>query len=133
MSLASRFFGSRADYPDPADVSLDLPATRAHEIVANKRRKYTIRTLARLDAGEGVPLDRIIEHVAARESGTTTSEVTKKQYNRAYTGLHQAHLDVLEESGLVNHDSEEGILYATPDTHEAVTFMDVAEMMGAEK
>lgn len=96
-----------------------------HALLANRRRRYTIRAL---DTERGpVALGTLAEGLAAAEHGIAPTAVTSVQRKVAYTALQQHHLPKLDRAGLVRFDRREGVVTPTP------RLADIAAAAGAER
>lgn len=130
MSLASRIF--RSEGPDPETVSLGIPLADAYELLKEERRQWTLQAVA--DGQEGQKtIGGLAVDLAAHELDKHPDLVDSKERKARYVTLLQSHLPKLDKAGLVNFNKDRGTIRATPDTHEAVAFMDVdASMVEAE-
>lgn len=138
MSLtdrAQRFFSAPDEpdtRPDPTDVNVNLPLDSVYTMLSTWRRRAVLRELDASDDGTGVDVSDLARAVAGEECGKDEDEVSGGEYNRVYTALYQAHLQKLEQHGLVDFDRENGDVFATGQTAEAVAFLDVDSSMIAE-
>ncbi|MFC5136056.1 MULTISPECIES: DUF7344 domain-containing protein [Haloferacaceae] len=82
-----------------------LPRETVFEILRNERRRHVLRYLKAHDGGP-VAFEDLVEYVAASENGVDVEELTATQRKRAYAGLTQTHLPMLEERGVIHHDHE---------------------------
>lgn len=74
--------------------------------LADHRRRCVCHYLDRAD--DPVPVDELAELLAASMSEKTRAVLTVDEIEKTRTELHRMHLPKLVETGLVNHDSEEG-------------------------
>jgi|AntRauMinimDraft_4_1070384.scaffolds.fasta_scaffold00431_2 hypothetical protein len=74
------------------------------EVLANRRRRLAVRVLE--DASGPLGIGPLATRVAAREHGIDPSEVTHRQRKSAYTALHQNHLPMLADVGIVEAERE---------------------------
>jgi len=81
-----------------------LPEGEIHEILANQRRRATIRHLSVTREGGRTSLRELSETIAARETGESPPPRTTRE--SVYNSLHQTHLPKLEELGVVTYDRE---------------------------
>lgn len=72
------------------------------QILSNERRRLVIVNLS--DREDPIDLRTLSEYVASLENDKPIGEQTPAEYKRARIGLHQAHLDRMEESGVVTRD-----------------------------
>jgi hypothetical protein len=74
------------------------------EVLANRRRRLAVRVLD--DASGPLGIGPLATRVAARERGVDPADVTSQQRKSAYTALHQNHLPMLADVGVVTADRE---------------------------
>lgn len=79
--------------------SADLTADTVFSALSNARRRGVLTILRHRETPVGIR--ELAEHIAAWENDTTPEEVTYKQRKRVYTSLHQTHLPMLEDAGLI--------------------------------
>jgi DNA-binding transcriptional ArsR family regulator len=90
--------GTRSDAGESAE------ADAVFEVLANRRRRLVVRVLE--DASGSLDIGELATRVAARERGVDPSEVTYRQRKSAYTALHQNHLPMLADVGVVAAERE---------------------------
>lgn len=88
-------------------------------ILQNERRRYTIFYLKHVDGK--VDLGHLSEQVAAWENNVHPDKLTSKQRKRVYIALYQNHLSRMEEDGIVEYNSERGIV-SSGDNAEIVEY-----------
>jgi hypothetical protein len=81
-----------------------LPEGEIFEILANRRRRETIRHLSVDADGRARSLKRLSEEIATRETGQSPPPRAVRE--SVYNSLHQTHLPKLEELGVVTYDRE---------------------------
>lgn len=87
---------------DDGTLSEDVTFT----VLKNQRRREALRYLRRV-GGESC-LGEVAEHVAARENGVERRELSSTQRKRAYVSLHQSHLPMMDDAGVVAFDQDRG-------------------------
>lgn len=75
-----------------------------YQILGNQRRRYLLSVLVEED--EPADIGRLAEQVAALENDRPVEDVTYDQRKSVYTGLHQNHLPLMEDEGLVRSEQE---------------------------
>jgi DNA-binding transcriptional ArsR family regulator len=97
---------------DPAVTDEGPLSTEAiFETLSNRRRRYTLHYLKRL--GEPVPIRDLSEQLAAWENEVGREQVRPKERKRLYTALHQTHLPKMHGLGVVEYDSDRGVVGLT--------------------
>lgn len=79
-----------------------LPEATIYEILANRRRRETLRNLA--PDGGPLSLRTLSEEIAARETGESPPPRATRE--SVYNSLHQTHLPRLDDLGIVSYDRE---------------------------
>jgi DNA-binding transcriptional ArsR family regulator len=77
-------------------------------ILSNQRRRYVLYYLKQHSGP--VELMEVVDQMAAWEEGVSVDAVPEQAQKRAYVALYQTHIPKLEEAGLVEYDSDSGIL-----------------------
>jgi hypothetical protein len=77
-------------------------------ILSNQRRRYVLYYLKQ--QGSPVELMEVVDQMAAWEEGVSVDAVPEQAQKRAYVALYQTHIPKLEEAGLVEYDSDSGML-----------------------
>lgn len=78
------------------------------DLLSSPRRRYVLYYLR--DTGEEIDLTRLAEEVAAWENETTVDDLTQQERKRVYVSLYQTHIPRLVDAGLVEHDTESGMV-----------------------
>lgn len=99
-----------------------LPLDGIFEILKNQRRRYTIKFLNRQEGT--VTLSDLAEHVAAEECETTVEALSSAQRKRAYVGLYQCHLPKMDEMGIVDFNSDRGMISLGPNAEQLDPYFD---------
>lgn len=97
-----------ADLPKPPD---KLSQNHLFTILSNRRRRYTVHFLKQVN--DAVSVRELAEQVAAWENGKSKDELTSQERKRVYISLYQGHLSTLAEEGLVEYDSDRGLVSPT--------------------
>ena len=93
------------------------------EVLRNQRRRYVLQYLKQ--DGEPVSLGDLAQQVAAWEYETTLDEVTSEQRKRVYTTLQQTHLPKMDEVGILQFDSDEGLIEPTDQTAHISVYLEI--------
>jgi len=93
------------------------------DVLRNQRRRYVLQYLK--NAEDPVELGELATQVAAWEYDTTLEEVSSEQRKRVYTTLQQTHLDKMAEAGIVDYDSDRGIITATEQTDDLTIYLEI--------
>lgn len=75
-----------------------------YEVLANRRRRETLRNLSDARDGGPISLQELSERIAAQETGESPPPRTTRE--SVYNSLHQTHLPKLEELGVVVYDRD---------------------------
>jgi len=78
-----------------------------------------------LQQEEPVSLRDLSRQVAAWENRIEPADVTPRQRKRAYTALHQSHLPKLDDTGIVEYDTDRGRIEPTDRLAELRVYMEV--------
>jgi hypothetical protein len=135
MDLTSSLFPSRNDADSESNSESGAePALEGVELddllgaLANERRRITLRHVA---AHEGpVGKGTLAELVAADELDVPVETLTGKERKSVYVALHQSHLEVLDDAGLVEWD--EAKVRPTPAIDAALDVLDHADDLTGE-
>lgn len=93
------------------------------EVLQNERRRYVLQYLRR--HGGPVELGELATQVAAWEYRCGTDQLSKDQRKRVYTTLQQTHLPRLDEAGIVDYDSDHGIITTTQYTDDLTVYLEI--------
>lgn len=94
----------------------DLSKDELFRILSSARRRYIIYYLHR--SGEEMDLKRLATLIAAKENGTSETEVTDEDRQRVYISLYQTHLPKLEEAGIINYDEDARLVTLTTEAKQ---------------
>lgn len=89
----------------------ELTQDDVFEILSSPRRRYLLYHLRQRQ--EPVELTTLAEHVAAWENGVDTEDLTTQERKRVYVSLYQTHVPKLDDAGIVEYDSESGMVALT--------------------
>lgn len=88
-----------------------LSRDEVYDILSNARRRFVIYFLR--DRGEPVQLSELSDRVAAWENEVPIEDLTDQQVKRVYVSLYQTHIPKLEDTGIVEYDSDSGVVRLT--------------------
>lgn len=104
-------------------MSTELSKDDLYEVMANRRRRYTVHALNGTD--EPMEIGDIAEKVAAWENGVEMDRVTYDERKRVYTALQQSHLPKMDEKGVVEFDKNRGTVAPTASLEDVEIYMDI--------
>jgi hypothetical protein len=93
------------------------------EMLSNRRRRYVLHYLGQVE--EPVTIRALSEQIAAWEHGVDRSEVTPKIRKRVYTALHQTHLPKMDQRGVVEYDTDRGVVELSDSVADFAIYLDV--------
>lgn len=96
------------------------------DVLRNRRRQRIIQYLQRNEGDGPFDLGELVEHVAAREAGTTRSEITPVERKRVYNALRQTHLPKLDDAGMITYDREANRIEFSAATRDAHRYLEHA-------
>lgn len=105
-----------------------IPEGEIYEILANRRRRETIRHLTVSAATGPVSLRELSTEVAARETGK--SPPPRGIRESVYNSLHQTHLPMLHELGIVEYDRETRTVELRQRARDVDRYMEVVTGYG---
>ena len=106
-------------------MATQLPKDDLYEVLANRRRRYTVHALE--GNGREMELGEIAEKVAAWENDIDEVEVSYDERKRVYTALQQSHLPKMERKGVVEYDKNRGIVKPTPALEDVDVYMEIIQ------
>ncbi len=106
-----------------SSISTALSTDDVYDILSNRRRRYAIHYLKQ--TGEPVDVSTLAEQVAAWENGKTPEELGSQERKRVYISLYQSHLPTLEKRGLINYDSDRGVVELTDPLANADIYLEI--------
>lgn len=127
----------QGSYPGVQRSSSDISVEEA-EVLRNSRRRGVIKALSEeesmLESLAGLFLEQeerevrdksdVAEQVASWEMGERPEDIPRNKLKSVKTTLHQHHIPLLEEKGIIEYFREENLLRSVPETDE------YAEMIG---
>lgn len=99
-----------------------------YRVLSNPRRRATIRHLGRGRTGDAVPLGELAAAVAATEAGA--DPVPSRLRDSVYASLHQTHLPILEELGVLRYDQATRTVHRAERARDLDPYMDVVTGAG---
>jgi len=93
------------------------------DVLQNERRRHVLQYLRQ--HGGPVSLGELADHVAAAEYDCLIDEVTSAQRKRVYTTLQQSHLPQMDEVGIIEYDSDDGVITTTDQTEELTVYLEI--------
>lgn len=108
---------------DVPDVGLSLD--EFFDVLSNRRRRLAIRLVdGAARAGDGYLAKReLVTQIAALETGKRPGRVSRSERKRAYSGLHQWHLEPLDEAGLIEYYPDHDVVCATEATAPVAAYL----------
>jgi len=100
--------GTDRKQSDDATLSTDV----LYDVLTNRRRRYTIHYLKQR-AGDPVEMGDLSTQVAAWETGTDPEALAYDERKRVHTSLYQHHAPKLDDAGIVDYDSQRGVIELT--------------------
>jgi hypothetical protein len=104
--------------PDP-----DLTKGEIFDVLRNQRRRFVLQYLKKVEGP--VELGDLATQVAAWEYETPIDEVSSEQRKRVYTTLQQTHLSKMHDAGIVDYDSDAGLINSTDHTAELNVYLEI--------
>jgi hypothetical protein len=105
-----------------------LPESVVYEILANPRRRGTIRHLTETAAGRTVSLRDLATAIAAEETGQSPPPRSCRE--SVYNSLHQTHLPKLDELGIIEYDREGRAVSVRDSAREIDQYMELLTPSG---
>jgi len=102
--------------------SQTLPQDTAFDMLSNGRRRFVLRQLQR--RRDGVELSDLAEQLAAEENDLPPGELSSQQRKRTYVSLYQTHIPKLADAGVVDYDSDTGMVYPTRHVDELAQYFE---------
>ena len=121
----------RTTMPDDSATSEDSTALpdgglskgEIFDVLRNQRRRFVLQYLKR--KGEPVELGDLATQVASWEYRTPCDEVSSEQRKRVYTTLQQTHLSKMHDAGIVDYDSDAGLINSTDQTADLNVYLEI--------
>lgn len=83
-----------------------LSQDRVFDILSNPRRRFVLHYLS--SQSDSIPLRELADEVARWETGDET--LSPQQRKRVYVSLYQTHIPRLADAGMIEFDSESGLV-----------------------
>lgn len=83
-----------------------ISQNRAFDILSNARRRFILSYLSQTEGP--VQLRELADEVARWETGSES--LSRKERKRVYVSLYQTHIPRLEDAGVIDYDSESGLV-----------------------
>lgn len=100
-----------------------LSQDQVFDILSNQRRRYALHYLS--GTQDGVSHQTLARQIAAWENEIPVESVSKQQQKRVYVSLYQTHIPKLESIGVVEYDSDTGMITLTNRADEVTTYLRV--------
>lgn len=97
----------------------NLSPTRIFSLLADDRRRHTMRYLARTVGA--VAIGEVAEEIALREG-----DLTRDRYERVVTGLFHTHVPLLSEAGLIRYDPEREVVTRLPAADQLSPYLELS-------
>ncbi len=104
-----------------ADTSAEISTDVVFEILSNTRRRMVLYYLRKL--GGSASVQELAEQIAALENDVDVEELQSQQRKRVYVSLYQTHIPKLEETGIIEYDDTQGMIYLTDRATEIDTYL----------
>lgn len=101
----------------------ELTSETAYAVLSDKRRRYAIHYLKQ--AENPVTVRELAEQVAAWENEKPLDEITSQERKRVYIALYQSHLPTLDKQGIVDYDSDRGVVSLTEAMAARTIYLEV--------
>jgi len=95
------------------------------DLLSNQRRRYVLYYLKEID--DSIQLQDLADQVSAWENEMPIDELSYQQRKRVYVSLYQTHIPKLEEAGLIEYDSDTGMVSITTRHDELGGFLPTEE------
>jgi len=95
------------------------------ELLSSPRRRYILYHLRQTDGP--VELTTLAEQVAAWENETDVDNITEQERKRVYVSLYQTHIPRLDEAGVIEYDSDSGMVSLASQAREIDNYLDSTE------
>lgn len=92
----------------------------AFDLLSNARRRFVLRQLQ--EGSDPIELGDLAGALAAKENGVSVEELTAQQRKRTYVSLYQTHIPKMVESGIIEYDSDSGVISSTKHVDELAAY-----------
>lgn len=100
-----------------------LTQNRVFDLLSNARRRFVLHYLSRQDGP--VELRQLADEVARWETGSES--LSRQERKRVYVSLYQSHIPRLVDAGIVEFDSESGLVRLVDNVAEINRYIDGGE------
>ena len=100
--------------------------TDLFEVLSNDRRRYALHYFMQ-HADEPVEMGDLSTQVAAWEHGTAPEQVSYDQRKSVHTSLYQYHVPKLDETGIVDYDSQRGVAELTDEGRQVDLYLEAVQ------
>lgn len=95
------------------------------ELLSSPRRRFILYHLRR-HGGEAT-IDELTTEIAAWENDLPPEELSRQDEKRVYVSLYQTHIPKFEDEGVIEYDSEEGLVRLTRRAGELDPYLETEE------
>lgn len=95
------------------------------DILSSPRRRYVLYYLRK--EGGPVELTDLAAELAEWEYDVSSEDLTKQQRKRIYVSLYQTHVPRLASAGLIEYDSDSGLISLTDDVYQIDSYLPDSE------
>lgn len=99
----------------------DLSQDLVFDLLSNRRRRFVLHYLIRED--RPVSIQELSRQLAMWEFESEAEDLTDQQEKRIYVALYQTHLPKLEDAGVVEYDSDTGLVEIAPQARQLQTYL----------
>lgn len=103
---------------DSTDLSQDL----VFDLLSNRRRRFVLHYL--IQENRPVSIQELSRQLAMWEFEAPAEELTDQQEKRIYVALYQTHLPKLEDAGVVDYDSDTGLVEISSQATQLQSYLD---------
>lgn len=92
------------------------------DLLSNRRRRYVLNFLLRVD--RPVSIQELSKELATWEFDVDQEDLTDQQEKRIYVALYQTHIPKLEDAGVIEYDSDAGLVELTSGAQRLQPYVD---------
>jgi hypothetical protein len=107
---------------DPPEMEEQLSLDLVFQVLKNQRRRNVLLYLKQHE--DPASLGDLSEFIAAKENGKEEAALTSQERKRAYVGLYQCHLPMMDDVGVVDFNKDRGIISLTPRAEVLDSYLD---------
>lgn len=101
-----------------------LSQDEVYQLLSNPRRRFIISYLRGRDE---IYLQDLAAEVAAWENETSVESLTDQQRKRVYVSLYQTHIPKLDEAGIIDYDTDTGMIRLRDRVEQLDTYLPADE------